>query len=108
MITRWSGSKTWEAWDLPLETTGTTGKSHMQQGTYALKAKIINVVDVGTVYIRSDQAKQDFLHCFPFRKGIYPYRGRYRERITRWGKRAEDHGDTFLNQGPGTGQSFTK
>jgi hypothetical protein len=61
IVTRWSGTKIWEAWDLPLDSDGSTGKRYMQSvSTFALKAKM-NVVDVGTVYTRSKGFNTDFL-----------------------------------------------
>ena len=68
MITRWNGSKTWEAWDLPLDTGGSTGKEHTQDGTFDLKAK--KNVGEGTLYIRSDEAKRNFLEKCDLASGI--------------------------------------
>src|SRR6202034_3375767 len=61
MVTRWPGTKTYEAWDLPLDSDGSTGKRYMQDlAPYNLKAKM-NIVEVGTVYIRSKGFDTDFL-----------------------------------------------
>lgn len=38
MITRWTGSKTWEDWDVPINPDAATGTCHMSDGTYDLRA----------------------------------------------------------------------
>jgi hypothetical protein len=38
MTTRWTGSKTWEEWDVPINPEGATGTCHMAEGNYDLWA----------------------------------------------------------------------
>ena len=71
MITRWQGDKlsSFGAWNLPLDTDGTTGTVYTERTTFDLIAKL-DVVDVGTFIVRSDQAKRNFLDKCDLAGGI--------------------------------------
>jgi hypothetical protein len=63
LITRWSASKTWEEWDVPINPRAATGKCHMQAGTFDLRAEALNFVELDTITIftRTPESKTRFL-----------------------------------------------
>ncbi len=63
VVTRWLHSKTWEAWDTPIDPLAARGKCHMQEGTYDLRAEALNFVEIDTptCFTRSPEGKARFL-----------------------------------------------
>lgn len=45
IVAHWPKTTTWEAWDLPLNTHAQTGKMHMKEGVFDLKAEANNFLD---------------------------------------------------------------
>lgn len=60
LVTRWTGSKTWEEWNVPLDPHGATGKAHMQAGTFDLKAEA-RKIGAQVLFVRTAEAKAQFV-----------------------------------------------
>jgi hypothetical protein len=45
VVTRWNKFTTWDEWDIPINARAATGKSHMKEGNFDLKAEAVNFLD---------------------------------------------------------------
>lgn len=63
IVTRWFASQTWETWDIPINPLAATGKCHMKEGTYDIKAEALNFIEIEnpTVFSWTPESKALFL-----------------------------------------------
>ena len=76
LITRWTGSTTWEEWDVPINPNGAKGTCYMKEGTYGLHAVAQNyyleagdVVSTGSPIVRGNGTVASVIYSDEVRTG---------------------------------------